>query len=160
MSLANDVACMKVQEEVLRFSKFDEADAWALGNIMRDLAERRNLPMVLDIRIGTRPLFYFAMPGTTPENPDWVRRKVTEWQEQLRSDRVLMETGRKPKITRAEWKSAEGARVIRVFAEFVKQFTTPGTIKTLDLELRTIQRDQFGSMIQFTTKYESLMLTL
>ena len=76
MSLANDVACMKVQEEVLRFSKFDEADAWALGNIMRDLAERRNLPMVLDIRIGTRPLFYFAMPGTTPENPDWVRRKV------------------------------------------------------------------------------------
>jgi uncharacterized protein (UPF0303 family) len=32
--------------------------------------------MVIDIRIGNRPLFYMAMPGTTPENPDWVRRKV------------------------------------------------------------------------------------
>jgi uncharacterized protein (UPF0303 family) len=60
----------------LRFKKFDEADAWALGQIMRDLATRKSLPMVLDIRIGDRPMFYFAMPGTTPENPDWVRRKV------------------------------------------------------------------------------------
>jgi uncharacterized protein (UPF0303 family) len=31
---------------------------------------------VIDIRIGNRPLFYVALPGTTPENPDWVRRKV------------------------------------------------------------------------------------
>jgi uncharacterized protein (UPF0303 family) len=59
----------------LRFSKFDEADAWALGKILHDQAASKNLPMVLDIRIGIRPMFYFAMPGTTPENPDWVRRK-------------------------------------------------------------------------------------
>ena len=76
MSLVDDIACLKKQEEVLRFSKFDEADAWALGQILRAQAEARNLPMVMDIRIGTRPLFYVAMPGTTPENPDWVRRKV------------------------------------------------------------------------------------
>lgn len=76
VSLVDDIACMKRQEEVLRFAKFDEADAWALGQILRGLAERQNLPMVMDIRIGTRPLFYAAMPGTTPENPDWVRRKV------------------------------------------------------------------------------------
>ena len=76
MSLVDDVACLKKQEEVLRFAKFDEADAWALGQILRAQAEAKSLPMVMDIRIGTRPLFYAAMPGTTPENPDWVRRKV------------------------------------------------------------------------------------
>lgn len=76
MSLVDDIACMKQQEEVLRFAKFDEADAWALGQILRAMADAKNLPMVMDIRIGARPLFYFAMPGTTPENPDWVRRKV------------------------------------------------------------------------------------
>ena len=76
MSLVDDIACLKQQEEVLRFAKFDEADAWALGQILRNMAEAKNLPMVIDIRIGIRPLFYFAMPGTTPENPDWVRRKV------------------------------------------------------------------------------------
>ena len=76
MSLIDDIACLKKQEEVLRFSKFDEADAWGLGQILRGQAEAKNLPMVMDIRIGTRPLFYAAMPGTTPENPDWVRRKV------------------------------------------------------------------------------------
>ena len=76
MSLVNDISCIKLQEKILRFTKFDEADAWALGQIMRDLAELRGLPMVMDIRIGTRPMFYFAMPGTTPENPDWVRRKI------------------------------------------------------------------------------------
>jgi uncharacterized protein (UPF0303 family) len=76
VSLASDIDRLILQEETLRFTKFDEADAWALGNILRDLAERKSLPMVFDIRIGNRPLFYVAMQGTTPENPDWVRRKA------------------------------------------------------------------------------------
>jgi uncharacterized protein (UPF0303 family) len=76
VSLETDVTQLTKQEEILRFKKCDEADAWALGTILREIAERKNLPMVIDIRIGIRPLFYVAMPGTTPENPDWVRRKV------------------------------------------------------------------------------------
>jgi uncharacterized protein (UPF0303 family) len=75
MNLEQDVARITEQEALLRFKKFDESDAWALGCILRDQALAKSLPMVLDIRIGTRPMFYFAMPGTTPENPDWVRRK-------------------------------------------------------------------------------------
>ena len=43
---------------------------------MRKHAEERKIPFVIDIRIGNRPLFYTALPGSTPENPDWVRRKV------------------------------------------------------------------------------------
>jgi uncharacterized protein (UPF0303 family) len=76
MSITEDIAALKRQEEVLQFKRFNEDDAWALGSRMRALAMERKLPLVMDIRMGIRPLFYVAMPGTTPENPDWVRRKI------------------------------------------------------------------------------------
>ena len=76
MSLEKDIAKIAQQEEALRFASFNEEQAWALGSLMRQVAVERKLPFVIDIRIGDRPLFYTALPGTTPENPDWVRRKV------------------------------------------------------------------------------------
>jgi uncharacterized protein (UPF0303 family) len=76
MSLDSDIARIKLQEERLRFDKFEESDAWALGSAMRGLAETKKLPLVMAIEIARRPLFYTALPGTTAENPDWVRRKV------------------------------------------------------------------------------------
>jgi uncharacterized protein (UPF0303 family) len=76
VSLESDIAQIARQEEALRFGQFDEAMAWELGALMRQAAADRKLPFVIDIRIGNRPLFYTALPGSTPENPDWVRRKV------------------------------------------------------------------------------------
>jgi uncharacterized protein (UPF0303 family) len=76
MGLAEDIAVLKNQEAVLQFKHMTEADAWELGSLMRERALSRQLPLVMEIRTGTRPLFYVALPGTTPENPDWVRRKV------------------------------------------------------------------------------------
>lgn len=76
MSLEQDISKIAQQEEALRFASFSEHDAWALGSLMRQVAVERKLPFVIDIRIGDRALFYTALPGTTPENPDWVRRKV------------------------------------------------------------------------------------
>jgi uncharacterized protein (UPF0303 family) len=76
MGIESDIEIIKQQEQRLRFAKFDEQDAWTLGSLMRERALARNLPLVLDLRLGMKPLFYFAMPGTTPENPDWIRRKV------------------------------------------------------------------------------------
>jgi uncharacterized protein (UPF0303 family) len=76
LSLTQDIDRLQIQEEKLRFLKFDEDDAWALGSILRNVAHTKKLPMVIEIRISNRPLFYVAMPGTTPENPDWVRRKA------------------------------------------------------------------------------------
>jgi uncharacterized protein (UPF0303 family) len=76
MAISDDIARIKLQEQKLQFTSFSEQQAWDLGSAMRALATARNLPLVMDIRIGIRPLFYVAMPGTTPENPDWVRRKV------------------------------------------------------------------------------------
>ena len=76
MNLHDDIKCLKLQEEILRFTTFGEEDAWLMGSQMRALAKMKNLPLVIDIRIGSRPLFYTAIVGTTPENTDWVRRKI------------------------------------------------------------------------------------
>jgi uncharacterized protein (UPF0303 family) len=76
LSLADDVFRIKLQEERLRFSKFDEADAWTLGTLMRNRAEQKKLPLVIDIRASGRRLFCTALPGTTPDNDEWVRRKI------------------------------------------------------------------------------------
>lgn len=76
MSLDNDIAQLKIQELRLIFSRFDEADAWALGSLMRETARNENLALVIDVRVAGRPLFYTALPGTAADNPEWVRRKI------------------------------------------------------------------------------------
>lgn len=76
MSLDDDISRLKLQEQVLQFTKFDEADAWNLGQAMRNLANTRNHPFVIDICIAGRKLFYTALHGTVPDNEHWVRRKI------------------------------------------------------------------------------------
>lgn len=104
MSLDTDITQITQQEKLLRFAKLDESDAWALGLVMRELAMQKALPLVMDIRIGTRPLFYSVMPGTTPENPDWVRRKYNTVMRFHKSSyhvgRELESTGKKFDATR------------------------------------------------------------
>lgn len=75
MTISDDLKQIALQEDVLRFAAFDENTAWELGLRFRDLAEARKLPIVVDIRVGGRQLFYTALPGSTPDNPEWVRRK-------------------------------------------------------------------------------------
>jgi uncharacterized protein (UPF0303 family) len=76
MTLESDIAQLRAQEDALQFERFDEADAWKLGLAMRTLAEERSLPLVIDIRVAGRHLFYTALAGTAPDNAEWVRRKI------------------------------------------------------------------------------------
>lgn len=75
MTINDDIKQLALQEDVLRFTAFDEDTAWELGLKFRDLAETRKLPIVVDIRLGGRQLFHTALAGSTPDNPEWVRRK-------------------------------------------------------------------------------------
>ncbi|MBC7281153.1 heme-degrading domain-containing protein [Hoeflea sp.] len=76
MTIADDTEILKRQEEALRFVHFSEADAWALGTLMRQRAAEMDLPLVIDIQLAGRRLFFAALPGTSPDNEDWVRRKI------------------------------------------------------------------------------------
>jgi uncharacterized protein (UPF0303 family) len=75
MSLSDDLALIALQERQLQFVSFDEETAWRLGSRLRLLAIERDLALVIDIRRPAQPLFYSALPGTTPDNAEWVRRK-------------------------------------------------------------------------------------
>ncbi len=76
VGIKEDIAALARQEALLQFSKFGEAEAWALGIHMRDQAILQKLPLVIDIRVAGRKLFYVALPGTSPDNAEWVERKI------------------------------------------------------------------------------------
>lgn len=75
MPAADDLARIAVQEQELQFATFDEETAWRLGSQVRGFAIARKLSLVVDVRRFAQPLFYAALPGTTPDNPEWIRRK-------------------------------------------------------------------------------------
>lgn len=57
----------------LTLDRFDEAVAMRLGLIMMDLAKDK--PVVINIRNLNRVYFHLALPGSTPLNDLWARRK-------------------------------------------------------------------------------------
>lgn len=92
MSREDDVKKIIEQENALVFSQFDEAVAFSLGTRLRDRALRDGLGIVADVRTWDRPLFYMALPGTSGDNPNWVRRKYNLVQRVMKSSyRVVLE---------------------------------------------------------------------
>lgn len=75
MNLSEDLARIAEQERSLLFSAFNEEAAWKVGSRLREMALARNAPLVIDIRRFGQPLFFCALPGSTPDNVDWARRK-------------------------------------------------------------------------------------
>jgi uncharacterized protein (UPF0303 family) len=75
MGLNEDLKILALQQRELQFPSFDEETAWRLGTHLRELACRRKLALVIDIRRFGQPLFYSALAGTSPDNAEWVRRK-------------------------------------------------------------------------------------
>lgn len=75
MGFIEDLVAIAAQERELQFSRFDDDVAWKLGACVRDLALAKKLGVVIDVRRFGQPLFYCALPGTKPDNSEWVRRK-------------------------------------------------------------------------------------
>src|ERR1051325_20652 len=64
------------EEQDLQFSKFNEDVAWKLGSQLVETSRSRNLPVTIDIMRGTHQLFHASLRGTSPDNDEWVKRKV------------------------------------------------------------------------------------
>ena len=75
MSAAEDIARIAEQERALVFSRFDEAAAFEIGAAIRADGLARRYPIIVDIQLWDRPLFYAALPGSTATNANWARRK-------------------------------------------------------------------------------------
>lgn len=105
VSLQNDIEIIRRQELVLRFASFNEDEAWRLGGILREMAVAQGLPMVIDIRIGARVLFYAALAGSVADNAEWVRRKVNTV---LRFGKSSYRVGREFQLSGKGFDVAEG----------------------------------------------------
>lgn len=75
MGLENDIQRLALQEQLLQLDRFDETTAWDLGTRIKSLCEARRQALSIEIRRGKETLFFYAMPGTTPNNAEWARRK-------------------------------------------------------------------------------------
>lgn len=64
------------EEQELQFTKFNEDVAWRLGCLLVETARNRSLPVTIDITRGTHQLFHASLRGTSPDNDEWVKRKV------------------------------------------------------------------------------------
>ncbi len=75
MDIDAQLKIVALQEQRLQFDRFDANTAFDIGSRIKALAEQRKLAVAIDIQLSGWPLFYFSMPGTGPNNADWLRRK-------------------------------------------------------------------------------------
>jgi uncharacterized protein (UPF0303 family) len=75
IEIEKEMEAIAQREEALQLERFDATAAFALGVRIKTLAEQRNVAVAIDVQLHEWPLFFYAMPGTTPNNADWIRRK-------------------------------------------------------------------------------------
>ena len=73
--LERDIRFLEKQERILRFETFGPDAAWGLGSLLREMALKRGAAIAVDISLRDRPLFHTALPGTSTDNAEWIRRK-------------------------------------------------------------------------------------
>ena len=67
---------LEQEERELQFDRFSNEDAIAIGLSLYETAKKNNLPVTIDVRRNGHQLFHLSMPGTSPDNDQWVARKV------------------------------------------------------------------------------------
>ncbi len=70
------VADLAAEEDELQFSSFTNDDAWHLGCALVAAAREQRAPVAVDVVRNGSQLFHAALPGATPDNDSWIRRKA------------------------------------------------------------------------------------
>lgn len=70
-----DIPELEAQAVRLVLPRFGETEALWLGTWLVQAAQERKLPIAIDIRTQDRTLFHVSMPGASPANDLWARRK-------------------------------------------------------------------------------------
>lgn len=75
-NIANqEIAKLQEQQKALVLKKFDENDAWLMGQWMRNEADAKGYVCAMSISLNRKKVFHCCMPGTAPLSDDWLRRK-------------------------------------------------------------------------------------
>lgn len=76
MNFSQELDVLRAEKVALVLPGFAEDEAFRLGCLLRQRAADAQLPVVIDIALFDRPLFYAALPGSTFDNREWARRKA------------------------------------------------------------------------------------
>ncbi|WNM24597.1 heme-degrading domain-containing protein [Demequina capsici] len=74
--LAAKVDALRAQESGLHLPRFTFDEAWELGHWIVERGMSDSLPIAVDVRKGDHQVFHAALEGTTPDNDDWIERKI------------------------------------------------------------------------------------
>lgn len=71
----NIIARLEAEFEELQFDRFGFEDAWAIGCDLVSAGKDANLAIAVDITVNGQVLFHAALPGSSPDNDQWILRK-------------------------------------------------------------------------------------
>ncbi|NRF95676.1 heme-degrading domain-containing protein [Paenibacillus frigoriresistens] len=74
-SLQDLLAKLKREEELIQFDQFTNRTAFEVGSMLVEEAYKRGLTITVDICRGEQQIFHHALPGTSKDNDEWIKRK-------------------------------------------------------------------------------------
>ncbi|MCO4318580.1 heme-degrading domain-containing protein [Phyllobacterium sp. 21LDTY02-6] len=75
MATAPTIEELIAEEDAHQLAGFDYELAWRLGCAIRETAAARSLPIAIEISHHGTAIFSALLPGASPDNLAWVRRK-------------------------------------------------------------------------------------
>ncbi|CPR18108.1 heme-degrading domain-containing protein [Brenneria goodwinii] len=75
MNVQQQFELCQQQQKLIVLPAFNRELAWSLGEAIKNQAQRQSLSLAIDITVNHQTWFSYAMPGSTAENVDWLRRK-------------------------------------------------------------------------------------
>jgi uncharacterized protein (UPF0303 family) len=73
--LEERIAALEAERGELQFARFGFAEAWAIGQDLVDRGLRSALPIAVDVSLSGQVLFHAGLPGSSPDNDQWIVRK-------------------------------------------------------------------------------------
>ena len=64
------------EEEILALPALSQEDALTIGQIAYEIGTTRDLAITIEVRLGEWTVFHASLPGSKPENDEWIARKA------------------------------------------------------------------------------------
>ena len=69
-------AGLALEAKTLTLASLTQAEALEIGGIAQEFGLDRKLPIAIEVRMKEWIVFHASLPGSTPENDSWIRRKA------------------------------------------------------------------------------------
>ena len=67
---------LQLEADTLLLPSLSQSEAIEIGEIAHQLGRDRGLAITIEVQLGKWPVFHIALPGTKPENDNWIARKA------------------------------------------------------------------------------------